>query len=143
MMNTAPPSLWFKAIRATVVRILSSHEDEHVLDFEQDDIPTTTIDPDTHNTLTNLWSKRISTEHALNKLLDSGLDVDIEDEYFTLARQHNVAMWVWYFGGRRGCSSGVRCRCLLLLLAFVVLVAAFAFAFSPVTLAFAVLSLAG
>ena len=24
------------------------------------------------------------------RLLDSGLDVDIEDEYFTLARQHNV-----------------------------------------------------
>ena len=84
MMNTAPPSLWFKAIWATVVRILPGQKDEHILDFEQDDIPTATTDPDTHNMRTHLWSQRISTEHALNKLLDSGLDVDIEDEYFIL-----------------------------------------------------------
>jgi hypothetical protein len=54
MMNTAPPSLWFKVIRATVLRILSSHDDNYVLDFEQDDIPPAMIDPDTHNTLTHL-----------------------------------------------------------------------------------------
>jgi hypothetical protein len=54
MMNTVPPSLWFKNIRATVVRILSGQKDEHILDFEQDDIPTATTDPDTHNILTHL-----------------------------------------------------------------------------------------
>ncbi len=73
-----------------MVRILSSHDDNHVLNFEQDDIPPATIDPGTRNTLTNLWAQRISIEDTLNKLLDSGLDVDIEDEYYTLEKQHNV-----------------------------------------------------
>jgi hypothetical protein len=51
MMDTIPPSLWFKAIRATVVQILSSHEDNHVLDFEQEDISPATTDPAIHNNL--------------------------------------------------------------------------------------------
>jgi hypothetical protein len=61
--DTVPPSLlWIKAIRVSVVRTLSSHNDNHMLDFEQDDISPATIDPGTHNTLKNLWAQRICIE---------------------------------------------------------------------------------
>ncbi len=36
--ETVPPSLLFKALRATVVRILSTHENNHALNFEQENI---------------------------------------------------------------------------------------------------------
>jgi hypothetical protein len=39
IMDTIPPSLWFRAIRATVARITSSDPRNHVLDFMQEDTP--------------------------------------------------------------------------------------------------------
>jgi hypothetical protein len=64
-MDTILPRLWFKAIRATVVHILSSHADNHVLEFLQKDIPPATIDPSNHNTLTSLWAQKLFTEEAV------------------------------------------------------------------------------
>jgi hypothetical protein len=54
IMDTIIPSLWFRAIRATVAHITSSHTDNHVLDFMQEDIPPATTDLNDHNALTNL-----------------------------------------------------------------------------------------
>ncbi len=38
IMDTIPPSLWFRAIRATVAHITSSHTNNHALEFMQEDI---------------------------------------------------------------------------------------------------------
>jgi hypothetical protein len=51
IMDTIPPSLWFRAIRATVAHITSSDPDNHVLDFMQEDIPPATTDLNDHNAL--------------------------------------------------------------------------------------------
>ena len=60
IMDTIPPSLWFRAIRATVAHITSSEPPNHVLDFMQEDIPPATTDPNDHNALTNLWAQKYS-----------------------------------------------------------------------------------
>ncbi len=78
IMDTKPPSLWFRAIRATVAHITSSHPDNHVLDFMQEDIPPATTDLNDHNALTNLWAQKIFTEEKLSTLLESSLDIDID-----------------------------------------------------------------
>jgi hypothetical protein len=44
IMDTIPPSLWFRAIRATVAHITSSRTHNHVLEFLQEDIPPATTD---------------------------------------------------------------------------------------------------
>ncbi len=63
IMDTIPPSLWFRATRATVTHITSSHPNDHVLDFMQEDIPPATTDLNDHNNaLTNLWAQKIFTE---------------------------------------------------------------------------------
>jgi hypothetical protein len=49
IMDTIPPTLWFRAIRATAAHITSSHKDNHVLDFMQEDIPPATTDLNDHN----------------------------------------------------------------------------------------------
>jgi hypothetical protein len=54
IMDTIPPSLWFRSIRATVAHITSSDPVNHVLDFMQEDIPPATINLNDHNALTNL-----------------------------------------------------------------------------------------
>jgi hypothetical protein len=90
LMDTIPPSLWFRAIRATVAHILSSHPDNHVLEFLKEDIPPATTDPSDHNTLTSLWAQKVFTEEELSTLLDSSLDKDIEEEYETLTKQLNA-----------------------------------------------------
>jgi hypothetical protein len=86
LMDTIPPSLWFRAIRATVAHILSSHADNHVLDFMQEDIPPATTDLTAHNTLTNLWYLQKGVEHPLN----SSLDTDIETEYDAFTKRLNA-----------------------------------------------------
>ena len=98
-MDTIPPSLWFRAIRATVAHITSSEPLTHVLDFMQEDIPPATTDPNDHNALTNLWAQRIFTEEELTTLLESSLDIDIEPRYFVLTQQLNAInrkMWDVY-----------------------------------------------
>jgi hypothetical protein len=60
IMGTIPPSLLFRAIRATVLQITSSHTYNHVLDFMQEDIPPATTDLNDHNSLTNLWAQKYS-----------------------------------------------------------------------------------
>ncbi len=79
-------------IRVTVVHILSSLADNHVLELEfvQEDIPPATIDPRSHNTPTNLWAQKIFTEEKLSTPLDSGLDIDIEKDYQALTEQLNA-----------------------------------------------------
>jgi hypothetical protein len=97
--DTIPPSLWFRAIRATVAHIKSSDPVNHVLDFMQEDIPPTTPDPKDHNALTNLWAQRIFTEEELSTLLESSLDIDIEPQYYALTQQLNAInrkMWDVY-----------------------------------------------
>ncbi len=69
IMDTIPPSLWFRAIRATVAHITSSDPVNHVLDFMQEDIPPATTDQNDHNALTNLWAQRVFTEEELSTLL--------------------------------------------------------------------------
>jgi hypothetical protein len=86
IMDTIPPSLWFRAIRATVAHITSSHTDNHVLDFMQEDIPPDTTDLNDHNALTNLWAQRIFTGEELSTLLESSLDTDIEPQYYALTQ---------------------------------------------------------
>jgi hypothetical protein len=78
IMDTLPPNLWFRAIRATVAHITSTHEDIHVMDFMQEDIPPATTDLKDHNALTNLWAQKVFTEEELCTLLDSSLDIDID-----------------------------------------------------------------
>ncbi len=98
-MDTIPPSLWFRAIRATVAHITSSEPPNHVLDFMQEDIPPATTDPNDHNVLTNLWAQRIFTEEELSTLLESSLEVDIEPQYAVLTQQLNAInrkMWDVY-----------------------------------------------
>jgi hypothetical protein len=87
IMDTIPPSLWFRAIRATVAHITSSEPPNHVLDFMQKDIPPATTDPNDHNALTNLWAQRIFTEEELTTLLESSLEIDIEPQYAVLTEQ--------------------------------------------------------
>ncbi len=96
IMDTVPPSLWSPAIRATVAHITSSHTDNHVLDFMQEDIPPNTINLNDHNALTNLWAQRIFTEEELSTLLESSLDTDIEPQYDALTQRLNAInrkMW--------------------------------------------------
>jgi hypothetical protein len=90
IMDTIPPSLWFRAIRATVAHIASSDPVNHVLDFMQEDIPPATTDPNDHNALTNLWTQRIFTEEDLSTLLESSLDIDIEPRYDALTQRLNA-----------------------------------------------------
>jgi hypothetical protein len=89
-MDTIPPSLWFRAIRATVAHITSSDPVNHVLDFMQEDIPPATTDLNDHNALTNLWAQRILTEKELSILLESSLDIDIEPQYDALTQRLNA-----------------------------------------------------
>ena len=99
IMDTIPPSLWFRAIRATVAHITSSEPPNHVLDFMQEDIPPATTDPNDHNALTNLWAQRIFTEEELTTLLESSLEIDIEPQYAVLTQQLNAInrkMWDVY-----------------------------------------------
>jgi hypothetical protein len=98
-MNTIPPSLWFRAIRATVADITSRYPVNHVLDFMQEDIPPATTDLNDHDALTNLWAQRIFTEEELSTLIESSLDIDIEPQYDALTRQLNAInrkMWNVY-----------------------------------------------
>jgi hypothetical protein len=90
IMDTIPPSLWFRAIRATVAHITSSHIDNHVLDFMHEDIPPATTDLNDHNALTNLWAQRIFTEEELSTLLESSLDIDIEPQHDALMQRLNL-----------------------------------------------------
>jgi hypothetical protein len=87
IMDSIPPSLWFRAIRATVAHITSSDPPNHVLDFMQEDIPPATTDPNDHNALANLWAQRIFTEEELSTLLERSLDIDIEPQYYVLTQQ--------------------------------------------------------
>jgi hypothetical protein len=99
IMDTIPPSLWFRAIRATVAHIASSHEDNHVMDLMQEDIPPATTDLNDHKALTNLWAQKIFTEEELSTLLDSSLDIDIEPQYDALTQRLNATnrkMWDTY-----------------------------------------------
>jgi hypothetical protein len=89
-MDTIPPSLWFRSIRASVAHILSSHADNHVLEFLQEDIPPATTNPNDHNALTNLWAQKVFTLEELYILLDSSLDIDIEEKYDALMKQLNA-----------------------------------------------------
>jgi hypothetical protein len=81
LMDTIPLSLWFRAIRATVAHITSSHAGSHVFEFLQENIPPAKTDLNDHNALANLWAQKIFTEEELSTLLDSRLDIDIEKEY--------------------------------------------------------------
>ncbi len=90
IMDTIPPSLWFRAIRATVAHITSSDPVNHVLAFMQEDIPPATTDLNDHNALTNLWVQRIFTEEELSTLLESSLDIDIEPQYYALTHRLNA-----------------------------------------------------
>jgi hypothetical protein len=72
IMDTIPPSLWFRAIRVIVAHITSSDPDNHVLDVMQEDIPPATTDLNDHNALTNLWAQRIFTEEELSTLQNKG-----------------------------------------------------------------------
>jgi hypothetical protein len=90
IMDTIPPSLWFRAIRATVAHITSSDPVNHVLDFMQEDIPPATTDLNDHNALTNLWAQRIFTEEELSTLLESSLAIDIEPQYDALTQRLNA-----------------------------------------------------
>jgi hypothetical protein len=87
IMDTIPPSLWFRAIRATVTHIASSHT---LLDFLQEYIPPATTDLNDHNALTNSWAQNIFTEDELSTPLDSSLDIDIEPQYDALTHRLNV-----------------------------------------------------
>jgi hypothetical protein len=90
IMDTIPPSLWYRAIRAIVAHITSSHTYNHVLDFLQEDIPSATTDLNDHNALTNLWAQKLFTEEELSTLLDSSLDIDIELQYDALTQRLNA-----------------------------------------------------
>ncbi len=99
IMDTIPPSLWFRAIRATVAHITASEPPDHVLDFMEEDIPPATTDLNDHNALTNLWAQRVFTEEELTTLLKSSLEIDIEPRYFVLTQQLNAInrkMWDVY-----------------------------------------------
>jgi hypothetical protein len=99
IMDTIPPSLWFRAIRATVAHITSRDPVNHVLDFKQEDIPPATTDLNNHNALSNLWAQRIFTEKELSTLLESSLDIDIEPQYDAYTQQLNAInrkMWDVY-----------------------------------------------
>jgi hypothetical protein len=87
IMDTIPPSLWFRAIRATVAHITSSHPDNHVLNFMQEEIPPATTDLNDHNALTNLWAQRVFTEEELSTLLESSLDTNTEPQYDALTQR--------------------------------------------------------
>jgi hypothetical protein len=64
IMDTIPPSLWFRAIRATVAHITSSEPPNHVLDFMKEDISPATTDPNDHNALTNYGRKEYSQKKS-------------------------------------------------------------------------------
>jgi hypothetical protein len=66
IMDTIPRSLWFRAIRAILAHITSSHTNNHMLEFMQEDIPPATTDLNDHNALTNLWAQKIFTEEELS-----------------------------------------------------------------------------
>jgi hypothetical protein len=73
-----------------VAHITSSHPDNHVLDFMQEDISPATTDLNDHNALTNLWAQKIFTEEELCTLLESSLDIDIEPQYDALTQRLNA-----------------------------------------------------
>jgi hypothetical protein len=67
LIDTIPPSLWCRAIRATVAHITSSHADNHVLEFLQEDIPPATTDLNDHTRLTScLVSLTFPTSRSTN-----------------------------------------------------------------------------
>ncbi len=102
IMDTIPPSLWFRAIRETVAHITSSDPDNHVLDFMQEDIPPATTNLNDHNALTNLWAQRIFTEEELSTQLESSLGIDIEPQYDALTPRLNAI--------NRKCSMNTECQ---------------------------------
>ncbi len=65
----------------------SSHANNHVLEFLQEDIPPATSDPSDHNTLTNLWAQKTFTEEELSTLLESSLDIEKESNETTQCYQ--------------------------------------------------------
>jgi hypothetical protein len=73
-----------------VAHITSSHTNNHVLKFMQEDIPPATTDLNDHNALTNLWSQKMFTEEELSTLFDSSLDIDIEPQYDALTQRLNA-----------------------------------------------------
>ncbi len=73
-----------------MAHITSSHADNHVLEFLQEDIPPAKADLNDHNALTNLWAQKIFTEKELSTLLDSSLDIDIEKQYDALTQRLNA-----------------------------------------------------
>ncbi len=73
-----------------MAHITSSHADNHVLEFLQEDIPPATTNLNDHNALTNLWAQKIFTEEELSTLLDSSLDIDIGMQYDALTQRLNA-----------------------------------------------------
>jgi hypothetical protein len=82
------PSLWFKAIRATIMNMLI-RESDNIL-FREDDIPPFSADPEAHSALRDLWTQRLHIEETLDNLLRNPLDIDIDDEFKRLDSAHNV-----------------------------------------------------
>ncbi len=82
------PSLWFKAIRATMMNMLI-REPDNIL-FREDDISPISADPETYSALRNLWTQRLHIEETLDNLLRNTLDIDIDDEFKRLDAAHNV-----------------------------------------------------
>ena len=82
------PSLWFKAIRATIMNMLI-RESDNIL-FREDDIPPFSSDPEAHAALRDLWTQRLHIEETLDNLLRNPLDIDIDDEFKRLDSAHNV-----------------------------------------------------
>ncbi len=96
IMDTIPPSLWFRAIRATVAHLTSSDPVNHVLDFMQEDNPPVTTDLNDHNALTNLWAQRVFTEEELSTLLDA---INRKPQYDALTHRLNAInkkLWGMY-----------------------------------------------
>jgi hypothetical protein len=91
LCQTITPSLWFKAIRATIMNMLI-REPDNIL-FREDDIlvvPPISADPETHSALRDLWTQRLHIEETLDNLLRTPLDIDIDDEFKRLDTAHNV-----------------------------------------------------
>ncbi len=88
LCQNIPTSLWFKAIRATIMNMLI-RESDNIL-FREDDIPPISPDPETHSALRDLWTQWLHIEETLDNLLRNPLDIDIDDEFKRLDSAHNV-----------------------------------------------------